>query len=105
MQGRIQVAWRLALSRGEQWSAPALDPEEKGGGGADRCMQEMYRPVTRDTAQAAGSPTIGARAEESRASAPEQVEHAGGLCVTVCDRAGRRTPLARVFEVASVYSE
>ena len=38
MHGRIQVAWRLALSRGEQWSAPALDPEEKGG--ADRCMQE-----------------------------------------------------------------
>ena len=31
MQGRIQVAWHLALNRGEQWSAPALDPEEEGG--------------------------------------------------------------------------
>ena len=31
MHGRIQVAWHLALNRGEQWSAPALDPEEEGG--------------------------------------------------------------------------
>ena len=85
MHGRIQVAWHLALSRGEQWSAPALDPEEEGGQ-TDAC-RKCIGPVTRDTAQAAGSPTIGARAEESRASAPEQVEHAGGLSVRPCGTA------------------
>ena len=45
-------------------------------GGGRQMHAGNVGPVTRDTAQGAGSPTIGARAEESRASAPEQVEHA-----------------------------
>ena len=89
----IRIQFASISPRGELWSAPSLDPEEKGEGGqTDACRKRR----TGDSGHGRTESTNGARAEEtqSRASAPEQ-EHRWTLCTTVRD--------GRMCKVASVY--
>ena len=89
----IRIQFASISPRGELWSAPSLDPEEKGEGGqTDACRKRR----TGDSGHGRTESTNGARAEEtqSRASAPEQ-EHRRTLCTTVHG--------GRMCKVASVY--